>query len=235
MRQLNRQLRNTFDELAAFEDNFDSFLDEAIDTALPRSPVIRNMPANRQELLLHGTTLRRAQQIQASGRLITQTTYFALGFNNRAVARVFAHRAASRYPREGGPALVILSVPEETIQRLRQQRLLIARQLADPPEVRGRLEWVLSSGGVDTINRNYEGLRVVRLANRLQPNIASFDAFDTGMDEFDWSGVKRWACKGKCAVANKFCESRCQKIFPLEPNCMSECYRDVDRCVKECG
>lgn len=188
MQSLDRLIMNelaamdAFDE--GFEDEFDGFLEEAIDEALARPPHVRTRSIERRELLLHGTTLRRAQQIQATGRFTVQDTYFALGYSNRAVARAFAHRAASRYPNEGDPTLVIVSVPQATIQRLRQQGLLIPRQLQDPPAVRGRIEWVLSRSGVHTLNQDYEELRIIRLTG--SPQRQSFSALDV-FDLFDAS------------------------------------------------
>ncbi len=124
------------------------------------------MRASRPELLLHGTTLQRARAIQASGRFAVQDTFFALGISNRAVARLFARRAAARRPGEGGPALVLVTLPQATLANLRANRLAIPRMLQDPPDVRGRVEWLVRAGGVELLNRDFDDLRVVTLRGR---------------------------------------------------------------------
>ncbi len=124
------------------------------------------MRSSRPELLLHGTTLQRARAIQASGRFAVQDTFFALGMSNRAVARLFARRAAARRPGEGGPALVLVTLPQATLASLRASRLATPRMLQDPPDVSGRVEWLVRAGGVELLNRDFDDLRVVALRGR---------------------------------------------------------------------
>lgn len=124
------------------------------------------MRVPRPDLLLHGTTLQRARAIKSGGRFAVQDTFFALGMSNRAVARLFAQRAAARHPGEGGPALVLVTLPQATLANLRANRLAIPRMLQDPPVVRGRVEWLVRAGGVDLLNRDYDDLRVVALRGR---------------------------------------------------------------------
>ena len=112
----------------------------------------------RNAVLYHGTTRSRSKQIVEAEAFSPQTTYFALGPANRDLAEIFARRTQSRYPREGGPALVIISVPEETIDRLRQLRLLrpLPFDPGDRPELRNRMQWVLEPGGINLLNVNVE-------------------------------------------------------------------------------
>jgi hypothetical protein len=83
--------------------------------------------------------------------------------SNRDLARIFAARASSRFPAEGGPALVVVSVPEKTIDRLRQLRLFrpLPFDSGDRPELRGRIQWVLEPGGIEILNRDIEDWRIV--------------------------------------------------------------------------
>jgi hypothetical protein len=109
----------------------------------------------RSALLLHGTTRGVANKIRSSQAMPQQTTYFALGWANRDLARIFAMRAASRRPMDGGPALVLVTVPEEALARLRSQRLIKALPFdpGDQPALRKRMQWVVEPGGMDLLNR----------------------------------------------------------------------------------
>jgi hypothetical protein len=95
-------------------------------------------------------------------------TFFALGLANRDLARLFALRASRRSPREGEPALVLVTVPEAAFERLRGLRLLRAEPFdpEDRPELRNRRQWVLEPGGVEILNREADQWRMVRLGPR---------------------------------------------------------------------
>jgi hypothetical protein len=123
----------------------------------------------RKALLLHGTTRIRSENILRSRAFAAQRLFFAYGWSNRDLARLFAQRVNSRSPQEGGPALVVVSVPEQTIQRLRQLRVFrsIPFDPEDRPALRGRRQWILEPGGVEILNRHIEEWRVVPL--RLSP------------------------------------------------------------------
>src|SRR5829696_411006 len=81
-------------------------LDEELAGEVPPRPA--RQPRNL--LLFHGTTLGVARKIQADQRMAAQTTYLTMGWRNRDLARVFAQRASRRRPRDGGPALVVITV-----------------------------------------------------------------------------------------------------------------------------
>ena len=122
------------------------------------------MAMARNALLLHGTTMARARQIASSQALTPRQTYFAMGMSQRDLAREFARRAALKWPREGGPALVLVSVPESVVTRLRNLRLLVARGFdpGDRPQFVNRIQWVLEPGGVGLLNQGLNEIRARR-------------------------------------------------------------------------
>ena len=67
-----------------------------------------------------------------------QQTFFAWGWKDRDLARYFAERSSSKRARDGGPALVLASVPESVVDRLR--RLGLFRMTGfDPADTTGML------------------------------------------------------------------------------------------------
>ena len=121
--------------------------------------------APRHLLLFHGTTLTVARRIQADQRMAPQTTYLAFGWRNRDLARVFAYRASRRRPRDGGPAMVVISLAPEAYERLRRERLIrtIAFDPEDRPELRNRMQLVVEPGGIEILNRGAERFAAVPL------------------------------------------------------------------------
>jgi hypothetical protein len=117
----------------------------------------------RRTLLLHGTTAAAAQRIRENQAMAPQETFFALGWQNRDLARYFALRAAGNRTREGGPALVLVSVPATVVARLRGLGLfrMTGFDAGDRPELRNRRQWVLDPGGVDILNRGAESFGMV--------------------------------------------------------------------------
>ncbi|MCS7043408.1 MAG: hypothetical protein NZR01_11500 [Bryobacteraceae bacterium] len=119
-------------------------------------------------LLLHGTTLARAQAIARQQGLAPQRSFFVLGMSNRDIARLFAIRASQRSPRAGGPALVLTALPETAFERMRRLGLFRAIPFdpEDRPELRGRRQWVLEPGGVEILNREADFWRAVPMGPR---------------------------------------------------------------------
>jgi hypothetical protein len=117
----------------------------------------------RQAQLFHGTTASRARLIEETQKFERRTTYFALGASNRDLAEIFAARSSSRFPPEGGPAVLAVDMPEEAIQRLRRLGLIRAGPFdpEDRPELRLRTQWILEPGGVDILNRELTEVRRV--------------------------------------------------------------------------
>ena len=113
----------------------------------------------------HGTTVVRAQRIAAGAAFTAQKTFLALGESNRDLAEVFARRAAQRHPNEGGPALVIVTMPEAAFEVLRKQQLILLKPFdaEDRPELRMRSQWVLEMGGVPRFNQESEDWEWERL------------------------------------------------------------------------
>jgi len=136
-------------------------LDEELAGEVPPRPA--RQPRNL--LLFHGTTLGVARKIQADQRMAAQTTYLTMGWRNRDLARVFAQRASRRRPRDGGPALVVITVTPEAYERLRRERLIrtIGFDAEDRPELRSRMQLVVEPGGIEILNRGAERFAVVPL------------------------------------------------------------------------
>jgi hypothetical protein len=117
----------------------------------------------RKVLLFHGTTLAAAKGIRDKQAMTPAPTFFAMGWRDRDLARYFALRAANKRPRDGGPALVLVIVPEAVIDRLRQLRLfrMTGFDAADRPELRNRRQWILEPGGVELLNRGADSFGMV--------------------------------------------------------------------------
>ena len=109
----------------------------------------------RSVLLLNGTTNGMAALIKAQQFMPRHRTFFALGWSNRDLARQFALRAHAKRPNDGGPAMILVSVPESVLNSLRSQGLLRALPFdtQDRPEFRNRRQWVAEPGGIDLLNR----------------------------------------------------------------------------------
>jgi len=104
---------------------------------------------------LHGTTVERAQTLSQSQNFLMEQTYLVLGANNRPTAEFFAERAASREPRGGGPAFVLVEVEEDTVNSLRRNGWLklTTFDVADDPRLQNRTQWLLEAPGVPILNR----------------------------------------------------------------------------------
>ena len=113
----------------------------------------------------HGTTVVRAQRIAAGAAFAAQKTFLALGESNRDLAEIFARRTAQKHPNEGGPALVIVTMPEAAFEALRKQQMmrLTGFDAEDRPELRMRSQWVLEMGGVQRFNQESEDWEWERL------------------------------------------------------------------------
>lgn len=127
--------------------------------------VRRPPPGERKVLLMHGTTVPRAQSIIRQGGMAPGRAFFAMGMSNRDLARIFARRAGARGPRAGDPALLLTTVPEADFERMR--RLGLARAVpfdaADRPELRLKRQWIVEPGGIELLNRAAEDWRMVRM------------------------------------------------------------------------
>jgi hypothetical protein len=109
----------------------------------------------------HGTTAVRAPRIADAGTFSLQRTFLALGESNRDLAVIFAHRTVSKYPAEGGPALVIITMEESFFESMRKrgQIRMIGFDPEDKPELRNRFQWVVEAGGVQQFNRDADDWR----------------------------------------------------------------------------
>lgn len=127
--------------------------------------VRRPPPGERKVLLLHGTTVPRAQSIIRQGGMAPGRAYFAMGMSNRDLARIFAERASARGQRAGDPALLLTTVPESEFERMRKLGVVraVPFDAEDRPELRLRRQWVVEPGGIEMLNRAAEDWRMVRM------------------------------------------------------------------------
>jgi hypothetical protein len=117
-----------------------------------------------EQVLLHGTTLSRAQAIVASDQLSPHDPLYVVFESNGDLAEVFARRKAAR---EGSlPAIVKIVVEDSDFQNLRKRgdARLIPFDEGDDPILRSRNQWVISLGGVQFLNH-----RLVSLESQLIP------------------------------------------------------------------
>jgi hypothetical protein len=107
---------------------------------------------NTELVLLHGTTLSRAQAIVASGQLSPHDPLYVVFRSNRDLAEIFARRKAAK---EGGlPAVITIVVDDSDFQNIRKRgaATLIAFDPGDAEYLRSRNQWVISPGGVQFLN-----------------------------------------------------------------------------------
>src|SRR5262245_50428137 len=93
--------------------------------------------------IYHGTTATRAKAIEDAAEFDQgKDLYFVMGLDNVDLAEIFARRASSRWPTEGGPVLVTVQVEEKSVERLRRNKLLklIGFDPEDRPELRNRFQ-----------------------------------------------------------------------------------------------
>jgi hypothetical protein len=112
--------------------------------------------AERIARFYHGTTANRAQLIASAAEFSVLRTFLALGDANRDLAVIFANRAVTRHPNEGGPALVIVTIAEAGFESLRKLGFMKMTGFdpEDRPELRNRFQWVLEPHGVQRFNQD---------------------------------------------------------------------------------
>lgn len=111
---------------------------------------MRGSDEERMVYLLHGTTSARAQNIINEQIFAPLKTYFTL---NLPVAQHFANRKLANYPGEGGTAVLRVEVYASDFKRLQNQGVIKPDLLKDPAAVRGKMQWIVSPGGMQEINR----------------------------------------------------------------------------------
>jgi hypothetical protein len=112
-----------------------------------------NAPSPKTEqVLLHGTTLRRAQLIVAAGKFSPHESLYVVFQSNRDLAEVFACRKAAR--ERDQPRIVKIVVEDSDFQSLRKRgkAKLIPFDAGDDPYLRSRNQWVILPSGVQSLN-----------------------------------------------------------------------------------
>lgn len=106
-----------------------------------------------EQVLLHGTTARRAQLIIASEQFTAHEPLYVVFESNRDLAEVFACRKAAR--ERDQPRLVKVVVDATDFEGLRKRgdARLIPFDADDRPHLRSRNQWVISPNGVQILNR----------------------------------------------------------------------------------
>lgn len=112
-----------------------------------------NAPGPKTEqVLLHGTTQRRAQKIVAAGKFFPNESLYVVFESNRDLAEIFARRKAAQ---EGDhPSVVTVVVEDADFQSLRKRgdAKLVPFDAGDAPYLRSRNQWVILPGGVQILN-----------------------------------------------------------------------------------
>ena len=109
-------------------------------------------------VLLHGTTIHRAQAICESQSFTPTETLYVVFRMHRDLAEFFARRKAAR--EHGTPAIVLAKIPEEhfILMRKRGEAQLQGFDPQDDVFLRGRNQWVISAPGVMQLNRHVEDI-----------------------------------------------------------------------------
>ncbi len=105
--------------------------------------------------LIHGDTRRGAQEIVDEKKGFQGITSFVLGRADRELAVGFAHRKSRKYPKQGGPELVVIQIYESDLKRFQRMGLIRKRPFDanDDPELRGKIQYILGSPATKPFNR----------------------------------------------------------------------------------
>jgi hypothetical protein len=113
---------------------------------------------DRPMVLLHGTTVRRAMQIEADDffRIAAGGEIWFVSRSNRDVAEFFAIRRAIQ--ENDRPAVVTAAIDDLIFQSLRKGGDAALKQFdpQDDPFLRGRSQWVLTARGIAVLNPKWE-------------------------------------------------------------------------------
>lgn len=105
---------------------------------------------DREEILIHGTTEHNARAI-VEGRKFQGKTYFVLGRGDQDLAVWFAQSKSQKYPRQGGPQLVVIQIYESDRKRFQSLGLIQRRRFdeGDDPKLLGKTQYILLPGAAD--------------------------------------------------------------------------------------
>ena len=105
-------------------------------------------------VLLHGTTIHRAQAICTSQSFTGTDPLYVVFRMHRDLAEFFARRKAAR--ERSAPAVVRVTVPEHQFSEMRKrgEAWLQAFDHQDDPFLQRRNQWVISAPGIAQLNRH---------------------------------------------------------------------------------
>jgi|RhiMethySRZTD1v2_1073278.scaffolds.fasta_scaffold151019_3 hypothetical protein len=105
-------------------------------------------------VLLHGTTIHRAQAICASQSFNATEPLYVVLRAHRDLAEFFARRKASR--ERSAAAVVRVTVPDPQFNEMRKrgEAWLQAFDHQDDPFLQRRNQWVISASGIAQLNRH---------------------------------------------------------------------------------
>ena len=105
-------------------------------------------------VLLHGTTIHRAQAICTSQSFNGTDPLYVVFRMHRDLAEFFARRKAAR--ERSAPAVVRVTVPEHQFNEMRKrgEACLQAFDHQDDPFLQRRNQWVISAPGIAQLNRH---------------------------------------------------------------------------------
>ena len=111
-----------------------------------------------EQVLLHGTTLSRAQAIVTAGKFSPTESLYVVFQANRDLAEIFACRKARReHDLPAVVRIVIDAVDFENVRR-RGDAKLVPFDEGDDPNLRSRNQWVIMTGGVQFLNPRLNSL-----------------------------------------------------------------------------
>jgi hypothetical protein len=113
----------------------------------------RGRQPNTEQVLLHGTTVRRARTIVNDQRLSPHDPLYVVFRSNRDLAEIFACRKAAR--EHDQPSLLTIAIEEADFQliRARGDARLIPFDAGDAHYLQSRSQWVISPAGVQVLNQ----------------------------------------------------------------------------------
>jgi hypothetical protein len=113
----------------------------------------RSAHRNIEQVLLHGTTVRRAQTIVNDQRFATQDPLYIVFRSSRDLAEIFACRKAAR--EHDQPSLLTIVIDEADFQliRARGDASLIPFDAQDAHYLQSRNQWVISPAGIHLLNQ----------------------------------------------------------------------------------
>src|SRR5215468_10253233 len=112
----------------------------------------RSTRPNVEQVLLHGTTARRALTIVTNQQFSPGDPLYVVFRSNRDLAEVFACRKAKRESDQPSVLTIVIEEADFLTIRARGDAKLIPFDAEDAHYLRSRNQWVISPAGVQLLN-----------------------------------------------------------------------------------